>query len=460
MLQRNVNSNMKGLKLHDSNQFGQRSKEIRAVGAWVQPETAYYGHHSEAVVSAEVEQHRMERKLREKEERLRRFQSDVRNRVRTLNKLKRQQQLEKSSVAVELESDIVKQSTFAAERHTPRKDRCSVRDEGHLRINMKPALSTQGGVIRTPGAGGDAFEEQLHQVHKYNRQARRQLCSRKVITEQFVPDDLPGGVWKVSSTLDHPATRSTIPPEVFDIEEDEDEFVEYGEIPEPDRALSPDPLRGKLVRFDLQQPTEETRKDRIGRKSVTQISGSDIHRNVPNIYPGVLSEEDKKRAVTQRAMYRRLFMDIEREQVKENLRRKEHRVKIAKLKKEKEESRRREENRSYYLIEPKDPVTGETQEEAFRREVEMERQAQEALEHISRHKQKQREMNRYLEALKRSIKEKIERRGIVLPPLCCCGETVWDTHPDTCANNCVFYKNPKAYAKALQSLLVSCDVVL
>ncbi len=40
------------------------------------------------------------------------------------------------------------------------------------------------------------------------------------------------------------------------------------------------------------------------------------------------SEEDKQQAVKQRALYRRLFMDIEREQVKENLRRKEHRRKI------------------------------------------------------------------------------------------------------------------------------------
>jgi coiled-coil domain-containing protein 15 len=25
--------------------------------------------------------------------------------------------------------------------------------------------------------------------------------------------------------------------------------------------------------------------------------------------------------------------------------------------------------------------------------------------------------------------------------LCCCGETLWETNPDTCANNCVFYRN-------------------
>jgi len=69
--------------------------------------------------------------------------------------------------------------------------------------------------------------------------------------------------------------------------------------------------------------------------TVTTFSGTDIHRNmlllrVPNIYEGVQSEEEKRRARSQQAMYRRLFMDIEREQVKENLRRQEHRKRIVK----------------------------------------------------------------------------------------------------------------------------------
>ena len=51
-------------------------------------------------------------------------------------------------------------------------------------------------------------------------------------------------------------------------------------------------------------------------------------RPVPNIYSGVETEEEKRRARSQQAMYRRLFMDIEREQVKENIRRQEHRKRI------------------------------------------------------------------------------------------------------------------------------------
>jgi coiled-coil domain-containing protein 15 len=49
---------------------------------------------------------------------------------------------------------------------------------------------------------------------------------------------------------------------------------------------------------------------------------------VPNIYAGVHDEEEKHRQRSQHALYRRLFMDLEREQVKENLRRQEHRRRI------------------------------------------------------------------------------------------------------------------------------------
>ena len=52
--------------------------------------------------------------------------------------------------------------------------------------------------------------------------------------------------------------------------------------------------------------------------------------SVPDLYPGVLSEEERVRVQRQRAMYRRLFMDIEREAVKEQIKRKEQRNKINK----------------------------------------------------------------------------------------------------------------------------------
>ena len=47
------------------------------------------------------------------------------------------------------------------------------------------------------------------------------------------------------------------------------------------------------------------------------------------LHPGIQSEEEKVRSRQQQALYRRLFMDIEREQVKENIRQRNHRLKMA-----------------------------------------------------------------------------------------------------------------------------------
>ncbi|XP_057172640.1 coiled-coil domain-containing protein 15 isoform X6 [Ursus arctos] len=109
---------------------------------------------------------------------------------------------------------------------------------------------------------------------------------------------------------------------------------------------------------------------------------------------GVDQEEDKKERQKQYLRYRRLFMDIEREQVKEQQRQKEHQKKVEK----------------------------------------------------------------YIEALRARIQEKMRLYNITLPPLCCCGTDFWDAHPDTCANNCIFYKNHRAYTRALRSVINSCDI--
>lgn len=67
-------------------------------------------------------------------------------------------------------------------------------------------------------------------------------------------------------------------------------------------------------------------------------------------------------------------------------------------------------------------------------------------------------MERYIGALKVNLMEKLQTRNTVLPPLCSCGPTIWDANPDTCANNCVFYKNPRAYAKALSTVIASSNL--
>lgn len=58
---------------------------------------------------------------------------------------------------------------------------------------------------------------------------------------------------------------------------------------------------------------------------------------------------------------------------------------------------------------------------------------------------------RYVEALRAQMREKVKLWNIDLPPLCSCGADFWDSHPDTCANNCVFYKNHKGKKELLLS---------
>jgi len=61
------------------------------------------------------------------------------------------------------------------------------------------------------------------------------------------------------------------------------------------------------------------------------MSGTTVERapSVPVVRPGVETEEERMRTRQQHSVYRRLFMDIEREQVKENIRQRNHRLRMA-----------------------------------------------------------------------------------------------------------------------------------
>jgi coiled-coil domain-containing protein 15 len=42
-----------------------------------------------------------------------------------------------------------------------------------------------------------------------------------------------------------------------------------------------------------------------------------------------------------------------------------------------------------------------------------------------------------------------------MPPLCLCGLTVYAVDTSGCAQNCVFYKNPAAFQKAVEDIYQS-----
>ncbi|XP_058520041.1 coiled-coil domain-containing protein 15 [Ochotona princeps] len=167
--------------------------------------------------------------------------------------------------------------------------------------------------------------------------------------------------------------------------------------------------------------------------------------------PGVDQEEDKKERQRQYLRHRRLFMDIEREQVKEK-RQKEQKKKIEKIKKKREQERYAEEQRLLKMGLHREPCPEEKMTETLG-------QLQLEEKKGAREKQLQREKEdlRYVAALRAQIQEKMQLYKITLPPLCSCGPDFWDAHPDTCANNCIFYKNHGAYYRALRSVISSRD---
>ncbi|CAB4005749.1 Hypothetical predicted protein, partial [Paramuricea clavata] len=173
--------------------------------------------------------------------------------------------------------------------------------------------------------------------------------------------------------------------------------------------------------------------------------------------PGRIKEQSKKQEQKQLAVYRRLFMDIEREQVRENLRMKEHRKRMTKLKNKQETKRKEVEYEIDEIIEERNQVT--QQKTVLEKKLSEDNYNSEILKE---HKkvQKEKELERYVHALRATLKEKLVKRKLHVPALCSCGPTIFDTNPETCANNCIFYKNHKGYAKALSSILSTSDLDL
>ncbi|XP_074417365.1 coiled-coil domain-containing protein 15 isoform X2 [Larus michahellis] len=202
--------------------------------------------------------------------------------------------------------------------------------------------------------------------------------------------------------------------------------------------------------LSVSEPCDGSVKD---SSSPQPPQGLDAHHPSPlGLWAGVDREETKKQRQTQYLRYRRLFMNIEREQVKEQQRRRERQKRIAGIKSKTEKQRRAEERRMQEAADGQEPSLGEGACETLAQLKLEERRA----EKVKDKRQRNKEYARYVDALRAQTREKIKLYNIDLPPLCSCGSDFWGSHPDTCANNCVFYQNPKAYSRALLSLLSSC----
>lgn len=170
-------------------------------------------------------------------------------------------------------------------------------------------------------------------------------------------------------------------------------------------------------------------------------------------------EKVKKQRQSQFLMHRRLALNTEREQVKENKQLRKHLKKTARIKAEKERLRQEEEvklERTRMLAEAKRRL--EEREMLIVERLKLEEEERAVQVQRRSREEKGKDSSRFIEALRAQMKERLSQRKLDLPPLCCCASSFWDSHPDTCANNCIFHNNPRAYAKALHSTLVSLDL--
>ncbi|MEE6484539.1 hypothetical protein FKM82_013903 [Ascaphus truei] len=425
---------------------------IAAVGAWVEHGRDQWGkeEESEALVSAHHIEEELIQYQKDKQERLRRFQGEVKRRVNQHVKMRKKQQLQKSYDAMVREGVVVKQSSDAGMHLTPKRNTCIYRNTevaiGSPRSRMVSARKIHENVEEYQEEkeegdenGNKLFKEHATMLRKTMTQVRHRLAGLKTVEKEELT--LPGGIWKVSPTRDNPVSRRT--PPVHRSADDSKELFLAGHHDLPVELLlekSDGDLLGKAAALcsvnQYKSAFNRVVKELYSTGPVPAFNTD--YRAALVIRPGVDEEENKKQRQNQYLMYRRLFMDIERGQVKEMRRQKEHEKKISKIKGEKESQRQMEEQR---LRE----VTRQEKLYSCEREPEMSIHIQESehgKENIER-TQKSKEYIRYVEALRAQMKDKIILHNIELPPLCCCGSDFWDAHPDTCANNCVFYKNPK-----------------
>ena len=449
-------------KTRSKGQLEHRSSAILPFAAWVEL------HHEPATQSAREEELRLKKVIKEKDERLREFQQEVKVRVRNLEQIKREELHGMSVEAFEVERNVVQQSSLPS---TVRRDNCVYRDDSELKIQRSVTQD-----LSAVDAASQLLQEHAQKIRNCSKHARNVLSSKSLGSEvDQLSKLLPGGLWRTSPTRDHglsrqrhgPVTQQEQFPEsekemgdywigenaIRDHDFDHPEIsTETGLPEEPNVALIPHTrvhFQGDGIseneNFDWNNHQKKSGVAQVNRKSkAVEVL----------LQPSKLLEEKKARAKSQVAVYRRLFMDIEREQVRENIRMKEHRKRMEALKVEKEVERLEIEQQQ---IDKLKMQRVRKEEQSFLRAQE-EKKIEMNLAKKHKKLQKERETERYIEALKVILKEKLQTRNIVLPPLCSCGPTIWDANPDTCANNCVFYKNPKAYAKALSTVIASSNL--
>nr|KAF6282081.1 coiled-coil domain containing 15 [Myotis myotis] len=488
--------------------LAERNQPVVPVGAWVEPASPRSSGNT-AYTAAYVIEKELKEQLRKKQEALKRFQRQAKHRVNQRIRLKKKQQLEKFYEEAEKE-DTVGMLPSDLEHLTSRRTTIFPKT---LNAAIGSAWSPSSQKL-DDGIQDRENQNQLIQhalaLRKTMKQARHQLASFKTMNQKYAtvfPHDTrkscpaqqePDSEESSSITIDKKGEEKLFwkNQQGFFSEEKNKAFsrVQKVRFKEPYSVINERGRHGFSL-AGYQSPTPKVQdqvcisdqslysrqQPSVGTAERWRDLLLDGHQYLPAKHPreassrrqvydkcqsgwntefqtplglqfGVNQEEDKKERQKRYLRYRRLFMDIEREKVKEQQRQKECRKRIEKIKRKKEQQRYAEEQRILRMNFHEEPCSGEKMSEML-----AQLQLEETKEAREKQQRRERECQRYLEALRVQIQEKMRLYNITLPPLCGCGPDFWDAHPNTCANNCIFYKNHRAYTRALYSVINSCD---
>ncbi|XP_068457352.1 coiled-coil domain-containing protein 15 [Clinocottus analis] len=404
--------------------LAERNPAVVAVGAWVECGQDLEHPWALALLTEEIQSE----KRRVTEEGLQRFQDEVRHRVAQQAQVgKKRQQHQPDS--------MIKPDTWRTPQH------------------QDQVWSQHVSAGERPMSAGGATQQRMternsHQSRGDMRQVRLRLAACRMVPHEEMMSDLPGGEWNIPPTR-HQAGICGLKPEQ-EVEEQEEDVQD--EEKNEDHLFTSQhecPLVQQKVNGPVQWDSEKSEPPAF--KSIVRVPQA--------LWPLPDQEELKRQRQSQFLMHRRLFMNIEREQVKENKLNRKHLKKNARIKVGKEQIRLEEERKLETVRR-----LGEARQKLEERELlilerlKLEEEERDLLLQKRNREEKGKVASRFIEALRAQMKQRLSQGKPEPPPLCCCASSFWESHPDTCANNCVFYNNPKAYAKALHSTMLSLEL--
>ncbi|XP_054503272.2 coiled-coil domain-containing protein 15 isoform X3 [Agelaius phoeniceus] len=410
--------------------LAERNQSVAAVGAWVESGP---GQQSPAFASASRVEEELKEQQQQKAASLRRFQGEVRQRVNRQARLRRRLELQKAYEAVERES------CAAVQYLTPWKNTCLFQSLP-APIICAPSGS---GPAQPEEELGEPFQQQAAELSRAVQQVRRRLASRRILSH---------GAWSQEEDPD-PCPAAAVPME------ESEELLLAGHHDLPAELLEQGTAAHGTGQDDGFYLKIEFKKVCGGSVKDSSPPGRPHSECQPplRLWAGVDQEETRKQRQSEFLRCRRLCMALERERVRQRQRQQDRQQRVSQIKRQKENQRQAEEQRMRAMAEQREPSPGE-QTWAALAQLQLEERR------VRSRQQRDKEHVRYVEALRAQMREKVKLCNIDLPPICSCGSDFWDSHPDTCANNCVFYKNHKvfvspscsAYSQVLHSVISSC----